>query len=324
MKWDRPPGYDTRQVGGYAFGESAVLIREASGSRNEYGEWIAGAASEREIEVGSEPPFKEDFSRHRITEEGGLRLHDMRNFFIGEALHPAGRDTIGDILRYDGERYRVMSIQAWGSHWEAIAERIEPQASGSGVPSEMMPLVVQRALRAFVATGSGLPRENVIPGNDNGRRPLEPYASVLVVSDRLDGEALEKYRQMPGQAPDDPPDTIIDSVTNHRAEVSIRFFRSATDARQGAHNSARNFLNWLDTETGKQAADRAGFRLEGMFESLRSDEVISDHWEERAGVDMTVLYRYREPASQDVGTMDRARIVIRGPAQSQTETIDGA
>ena len=180
-----------------------------------------------------------------------------------------------------------------------------------------MPQVVQRRLRAFVAQGSGIPPELVIPGNDEGRRPPEPYASVLVVTDGLEGAALERYRAALG----DSESTVIDAVTNHRALVSVQFYREATETRLGAHDSARLFINWIDTETGKQAADRAGFRLDGLIQARQIDEIISDHFEERANVDLTILYRYRDPASQDVGTIENVEIVVKGPAESQREVI---
>ena len=181
----------------------------------------------------------------------------------------------------------------------------------------MTPQTVQRTLRKFIATGSGIPPERVIPGNDGGRRPVEPYTSVLVIADTVDGPALERYREDPG----DNESTVIDSVTNHAARVSVQFYRGQTENSLGAHDLSRNFVTWIDTETGKQAADRAGFRIEGPIEVRRLDDIVSDHFEERAGVDLTVLYRYREPASQDVGTVEHVQIVVKGPAASQTETI---
>ena len=182
-----------------------------------------------------------------------------------------------------------------------------------------MPQVVQRRVRAFVAQGSGIPAELVIPGNDNGRRPSTPYASVLVIDAQLDGPAREKYRVQPGDA----ENTIIDSVTTHRARLSIQFFREETSESIGARTAARNFMSWVDTETAKQAADRAGFRLDGPIVARQLDEIISDHFEERAALDLIVLYRYREPASQDVGTAEHVNIEIKGPAESQRTVVDG-
>ena len=184
----------------------------------------------------------------------------------------------------------------------------------------MTPLSVARAFRAYVATGSGVPREFVIPGNSPGRRPAVPYASVLFISDVIEGETLSKYRKTPGAS----EDTMIDNVTNHRAVASIQFFRKESETRLGAHDSARLFLNWIDTEEGKLAADRAGFRLEGPFIVRNLDDIVSDHWEERAGIELNVLYRFRDPAAQDVGTVEHVSIEVCGPAASQMETIDGS
>lgn len=181
----------------------------------------------------------------------------------------------------------------------------------------MTPQSVQRAIRRHVSQGSGVPRELVIPGNSPGRRPREPYASVLIISDVVESETLSRYRQDPGDA----EATIIDNVTNHRAVASVQFYRSQTYERLGAHDAARLFANWIGTDEGKQAEDRAGFRLEGPFIVRNLDNVIDDHFEERAGIDLNVLYRYRDPASQDVGTMENVTIEVCGPGDDQHETI---
>ena len=184
----------------------------------------------------------------------------------------------------------------------------------------LTPQSVARAFRAYVAAGSGVPRAFVIPGNDPGRRPVEPYASVLFISDVIEGETLSKYREDPG----DSTATMIDNVTNHRAVASIQFYRSATDDRLGAHEAARLFLSWVDTDEGKLAADRAGFRLEGPFVARNLDDVVSDRWEERAGIELDLLYRYRDPASQDVGVAENVTIEVCGPGDGQAVTIEEA
>ena len=182
----------------------------------------------------------------------------------------------------------------------------------------MTPQAVQRAIRAFIAKGSGFPPERVIPGNDPGRRPVEPYATALVVSDHIEMPTMERYRAIPP----DSEDTIIDAVQTRRARVSIQFFREQTADHNGAYTAARNFTSWIEQESGLQAADRAGFRLDGPISVRRLDDIVSSNWEERAGVEIEVLYRYREPASQDVGTMENAVIEIKGPAESQIERIE--
>lgn len=181
----------------------------------------------------------------------------------------------------------------------------------------MTPVQVQRSVRAFVAKGSGVPRDHVIPGNSLGRRPLEPYASVLIISDVLESEPLSRYRP----DPEDNTATMVDNVTNHRAVASVQFYRSATETRLGAHDAARLFLTWLGTDEAKQAEDRAGFRIEGPFIARNLDNIIDDHFEERAGIDLNVLYRYRDPASQDVGTMENVTIEVCGPGDDQHEMI---
>ena len=183
----------------------------------------------------------------------------------------------------------------------------------------MTPTDVQHQIRAYVAKGSGIPARRVIPGNDIGPRPDEPYASVLVVEDHIEIPTQERYRPNPG----DSEETIIDAVQTRRARLSIQFFRENTDVDIGAYAGARNFSSWIETATGKQAADVAGFRIDGPVTVRRLDELVASNWEQRAGVELEVLYRYREPASQDVGTIENVEIVVKGPADSQETTVDG-
>lgn len=46
---------------------------------------------------------------------------------------------------------------------------------------------IERAIRSWVAQGSGLPSESVIPGNDDGPAPDYPYATVLPIDQELAG-----------------------------------------------------------------------------------------------------------------------------------------
>ena len=183
----------------------------------------------------------------------------------------------------------------------------------------MTPVSVQRAIRKFVATGSGLSNNLVIPGNDGGRRPVDSYCSVLVMSDHIEMPTMERYRPVSAGS----EDTVIDAVQTRRARLSIQFFRAETSEHIGAYTAARNFTSWVEQESGLQAADRAGFRLDGPITTRRLDDIVADEWEERCGVELEILYRYRD-VSQDVGTMENVQIEVCGPADSQTETIDGS
>ena len=182
----------------------------------------------------------------------------------------------------------------------------------------MTPQAVQRAARAFIAKGSGFPPERTIPGNDPGRRPVEPYATVLFVSDHIEVPTQERYAAVAAGS----EDTVIDAVQTRRARVSIQFFRAQSVDHIGAYTAARNFTSWIEQESGLQAADRAGFRLDGPVTVRRLDDIVSSNWEERAGVDIELLYRYREPASQDLGTIENVEIEIKGPAESQVTRIE--
>ena len=180
------------------------------------------------------------------------------------------------------------------------------------------PIPIQRAFRAFVAQGAGLQKTLAIPGNDRGPRPRVPYAAVLFASDEVaEGATLARYRQLGS----DPDETVIDHETIHTARVEVGFFRQGTDTALGAHALARNFMSWAAAEEAKQASDRAGFRLQGKLTAHNQDAIVDGEFEERALVEVALVYRYREPASQSLGTVEHVEITIRGPAQSQRSVV---
>ena len=180
------------------------------------------------------------------------------------------------------------------------------------------PIPVQRSVRAFIAQGAGLQKTLAIPGNDPGPRPREPYCAVLFASDEVaENATLSRYRDLGS----DPPESVIDHDTIHEARVEVTFYRRDTADRIGAHAMARNFLSWAGTEEALQAADRAGFRLQGRVSATNADSLVDGAYEERALVVFTVAYRFREPVAQSLGVAENVEITIRGPAQSQTTVV---
>ena len=69
----------------------------------------------------------------------------------------------------------------------------------------------ERTLRAFVAAGSGLDGEHVIPGNDKGERPKDAYATLLLIDDDRLAYPV-RYQQ---------PDETTTQVTYRRASVFV-------------------------------------------------------------------------------------------------------
>ena len=120
------------RITGATFGTSATLIREGVGSRNEFGEWVPGAAVKTPIRVTAQPPGgpKTWTQFQRYVEEGGIRLSGAIVFWTVTPLQAAGDGTVGDVILYDGTRYRVRVVERWQGYDTALAEWIEPQPQG--------------------------------------------------------------------------------------------------------------------------------------------------------------------------------------------------
>ncbi len=108
--------------------------------------------------------------------------------------------------------------------------------------------VLERSIREYVAQGSGLITQQVIPGNSKGPRELSTYASVLLMSDdrlnypirtqrtRMDGGRMMGY---------------TDDLVYRRARYSLQFYR------EGATDRAVQFDTWAMSENGLTWAQTA-------------------------------------------------------------------
>ena len=102
--------------------ESAILIREGTGTWNDYGEWQPGPESRTEIRVASAPVDGDV----RLPETEGIRSEDVRTFWMAESVVAAreGEDgTTGDHLEYDGGTWQVFEARRWPGFTEAKAVR---------------------------------------------------------------------------------------------------------------------------------------------------------------------------------------------------------
>lgn len=156
---------------------------------------------------------------------------------------------------------------------------------------------LERRLRAFVSTGSGLDRRRVIPGNDNGPTPGDPFASVTLIDDQTIGEPAEANRL-------DGDSVRADLLVVHRAVYRVQFYR------RGANETAQRFTDWLDSPLAKLEEDKslsefngARFRVVNPITSRNVAEIIPDEFEERISIDLTI--DYAQPFSQDVGRVEK-------------------
>ena len=128
MSLKRPNHLAQRQVVGRAFSEKLTLIRTV-GSRNDFGEYA-------EVEqlfptVCATAPISAGAAgdpRLRLLTEGGVQLNMLRLFWTTQDLNPVvEHHSAGDIVEFDGERYRIKLTQRWGSFSESVGERQEGQ-----------------------------------------------------------------------------------------------------------------------------------------------------------------------------------------------------
>ena len=143
----------------------------------------------------------------------------------------------------------------------------------------------ERKLRGYIATASGLPPENVIPGNEKGPSPRNSYATVLLVDDPAMAYNVEI-----------PDGTTINNVSNRRATYSVQFFR------KGAVDYARTFCIYAETEQGLTDQRDAGFFFQAPLDYSRLDDIVGDGYEERAVVELEL--NYAVTTSQTVVTID--------------------
>ena len=134
---------------------------------------------------------------------------------------------------------------------------------------------LERTVRAFVAQGSGLARMRVIPGNDDGPRPKDPYASLLLIDDARRAAPI-RYQQ--------PNDETVSTLTYRRANYSLQFFRD------GATDHARAFVRFTESENGLTAAEDGEFRIVVPLSVQRLDVPVGEGWEQRALVSLSVDY----------------------------------
>ena len=299
MAITRPAHLTRRQIGGRAFGERADLIRTV-GMRNEYGEFESTETS-TPIDCATSPPERRD-DRVRVLTGGGVQLDALRAFWTVEDVITSVDDTNpGDIILFANERWRARMTARWGGFSDTLGVRAEGLTVAAIATSEF-----ERTLRAFVAEGSGLATDHVIPGNDRGPRPGMPYASLLLSDDpRL---AYPVRYQQPG-------DEMTTTVSYRRANYSLQFYRD------GAAGRARDFCVFAESEIGLTMAEDGILRrdangmvigpaLDGGFRVVqtpplsvqRLDEITGDAFEERAVVNLVIDYAHT--ADQPTGQID--------------------
>lgn len=133
----------------------------------------------------------------------------------------------------------------------------------------------ERELRKFIAAGSGLDSDVVIPGNDTGPRPGGAYATVLEISSTPRGYPIKRFVSI---------DDGTDQLSLYEGLFSVQWYRA------GAGQMAENFREWVFSDNGLIAAEGADLRVTNPFDILKTDEVVDKDWEERYSASVPILY----------------------------------
>ena len=149
--------------------------------------------------------------------------------------------------------------------------------------------VLERAVRQFVAVGSGLPERCVIPSRTDGPAPKDNYATLLLFHRRPLGQ---RY-------------TIGDRFYQHtRASFSVQFYR------KGAADYAECFEVWAGSPLAQLEARKRGLIFVNTSGARELSQVISSKWEERVALNLVMTYTPRsEP--QEFGRVDVQPLEIR-------------
>ena len=151
---------------------------------------------------------------------------------------------------------------------------------------------LERSVRAYVAAGSGLDTEDVIPGNDRHPRVDEPYATLLTV--------LDRRIAYPARL-EDVDAEMTSSASYRRANFSLQFYR------KGAMDLARDFCVWCESEIGLTVAEDNGFVImqQPPLSWERIDDIVGDGYEERMIINGgTLMIDYIQETVQATGLID--------------------
>ena len=117
----RPAHLSARQATGRAFSETARLERATT-------EWDDDSGEHRTVYDGADlrcstaPP-----GAGRDQTEAGVGAEGLRTFWLDRPATAASLAGPGDVIVWQGQRWRVAEIDDWGAFIEARAVRQEPQ-----------------------------------------------------------------------------------------------------------------------------------------------------------------------------------------------------
>lgn len=154
------------------------------------------------------------------------------------------------------------------------------------------------AVRALIAEGSDLATGLVIPGNDDGPRPQDPYASALYL--RTVERGYPVFLQT---------DSGTVTTTQETSFYSVQWYRDGAVAR------AHNFVAWARSELGLEAQVQAQLRFQVPIRLSEPYATIGDSFEPRSQTDLAVNWISRLDQAVDIidqitGTVEGTNISV--------------
>ena len=111
-------------------------------------------------------------------------------------------------------------------------------------------LAIDRSVREFIALGSGLSQEDVIPTYDKGPTPKDSFAMSFLIT-------LEKF----GTGIRLDLDSDDDDHIKWRTHAAMKACYQIEWFRENAQHRASFFMVWADSDAGKSKARELGFTV---------------------------------------------------------------
>ena len=163
---------------------------------------------------------------------------------------------------------------------------------------------LEDAVAAIVAAGSGVDYNNIVSSNEGAPIPTELFASVLLIHQDIEG--------VPGTLMSLASDRFS---LNAPTEATVRARYSVQWFRRGARDAARRLAMWTSSPDGLSQATRTGLTVLRVSDVRQLDDIVSDAWEERAGVDIEI--GYVQTIDQTIGYVRTVPVEVQAGGQTQ-------
>lgn len=137
-------------------------------------------------------------------------------------------------------------------------------------------LEIDRAVRGYVAAGSGIEAKLVIEANRDGPAPARGlYATVFPFNRRSRGTRWTVDRGVPAE---------VQIQGEYIATYSVQWLNA------GARAAAQQFTGWVGTPASLRRATDGRFAFVRISEIRDISNVIESEWEERMNADLVIGY----------------------------------